>query len=710
MAVPQFRGADRILGAVQQLAAHNAQERAIEEQKRREREQRRANQYGVMGGALGAIGAAALVGATGGGAAAVLPAMGAGYGLGSMVGQTAAGSAPPPEQAIPTVINAGSTLGAIYGQQQQQQQRDTLAGAIAGPEPVPPMIAAPGTQNMTQEQYTEALRRQQVTQGLASMGAIEPALKMSGLMGAAGKTTVVGPGGVLVDEAGQPIYKNPRTETGSTADPLVTFQETGGTRSAIPRSQAEQRQQAKEGTILGPAASAPVIPGATADARGMAPQVIVNPDFGKTPGAPQYVFGQVAPDGSITPTKIEAPAPAGAGSGVSYKERTITVAPELDYSTGTPLPLREQKQASIDGGRTWSNVGAAVELDKPKPPTVGSIRQYDKDANTITEEWDGARWTQKATAPRSVPQAIPLGQTRTYEKDGNKITEQWNGAAYETLGTSPEHREAKILTADKVEGGQPGYIYKQTPSGDIEVLHKPPSADVLSKRDSAQIASQLRGEYTRQTNDFAERQGAYGRVLEAHKRASDPTNAAPGVADIGLIFGLMKMEDPESTVREGEAATVQNSGGVPAWLRNQYNALLQGSKLDQTVRDEILGRSKDVFTFSKIQYAQTQDTYRALAGAYSIDPNLVVTPRAKGEEWKPPGVATGAVGAPPAAGAVGAPPTPTGLGTPPAGALTWTKAEVERMPVTDLRSIDWANQTLSLEVLQAIRDRLAGGE
>jgi len=52
-----------------------------------------------------------------------------------------------------------------------------------------------------------------------------------------------------------------------------------------------------------------------------------------------------------------------------------------------------------------------------------------------------------------------------------------------------------------------------------------------------------------------------------------------GISDISLIFGLMKSLDPRSTVREGEAAMVENAQGAFTRLMNIQNRVQEGRLL-----------------------------------------------------------------------------------------------------------------------------------
>lgn len=57
-------------------------------------------------------------------------------------------------------------------------------------------------------------------------------------------------------------------------------------------------------------------------------------------------------------------------------------------------------------------------------------------------------------------------------------------------------------------------------------------------------------------------------------------NLGTGASSIAAIFKFMKANDPTSTVREGEFATAENSGGVPAAIWNFYNKIMTGERIE----------------------------------------------------------------------------------------------------------------------------------
>ncbi len=61
-----------------------------------------------------------------------------------------------------------------------------------------------------------------------------------------------------------------------------------------------------------------------------------------------------------------------------------------------------------------------------------------------------------------------------------------------------------------------------------------------------------------------------------------------GVNAVATIFAFMKTLDPGSTVREGEYATAQNTGGIPTSIANAYNSALSGNGLTDEQRRQMV--------------------------------------------------------------------------------------------------------------------------
>lgn len=96
------------------------------------------------------------------------------------------------------------------------------------------------------------------------------------------------------------------------------------------------------------------------------------------------------------------------------------------------------------------------------------------------------------------------------------------------------------------------------------------------------------------------------------------TTASPA-GDLALTFGLMKVLDPTSVVREGEQATVQNAGGIAERIRNAYNKLLTGERLTPEQRQDFLNQATLQFEKAVDQQNRIIDDFRGFAERQDFD-------------------------------------------------------------------------------------------
>lgn len=127
----------------------------------------------------------------------------------------------------------------------------------------------------------------------------------------------------------------------------------------------------------------------------------------------------------------------------------------------------------------------------------------------------------------------------------------------------------------------------------------------------------LRQDYLGQTKDFGTITDAYNKIT----RAAAQTSAA---GDMAVIFGIMKLNDPGSTVREGEYATAQNAASVPEALRARYNSVINGQKLTPAQRADFLNTGQKLYEGQKVKYDQVKDQYSQIAQRQGLDPRNVI--------------------------------------------------------------------------------------
>jgi hypothetical protein len=163
-------------------------------------------------------------------------------------------------------------------------------------------------------------------------------------------------------------------------------------------------------------------------------------------------------------------------------------------------------------------------------------------------------------------------------------------------------------------------------SGDYASLRK--LADASDKDPSDKTftrANVLRDEFNTLATPFT--------VVKASFDAIKATAKTPSAAgDIALLTSFMKLNDPSSSVKEGEFATAQNAGGVEDRIRAKYNALLNGERLTEKQRTDFVSQSKNLYESRASQYKQNRTKYTKLAERAKVDPLDVVGEEIAGED------------------------------------------------------------------------------
>lgn len=129
---------------------------------------------------------------------------------------------------------------------------------------------------------------------------------------------------------------------------------------------------------------------------------------------------------------------------------------------------------------------------------------------------------------------------------------------------------------------------------------------------------------------------AYKKILSSQKAGGT------AASDMSLIFGFMKLQDPGSTVREGEYATAENARGIPETIRNSYNKIVDGQKLTPGQRADFTNNAKQIYLSQLEAQDEVNRQYGEIAKKRGLDVGGVVVPtytpkeQAEFKEKKPP--------------------------------------------------------------------------
>ena len=153
------------------------------------------------------------------------------------------------------------------------------------------------------------------------------------------------------------------------------------------------------------------------------------------------------------------------------------------------------------------------------------------------------------------------------------------------------------------------------------------SGGVLSSKEKASIESAMRKDFNnhKAAKNYFDRAPAYEqiKILATNRDAVNPRTGerfkSQGARDLGLVFSFMKLLDPPSTVRESEAASAENAGGVPDKWRNLWNKMLEGQRLAENVREEILFVAEGVYKTAELPFSQLSELYQGVASRTGAD-------------------------------------------------------------------------------------------
>lgn len=100
-------------------------------------------------------------------------------------------------------------------------------------------------------------------------------------------------------------------------------------------------------------------------------------------------------------------------------------------------------------------------------------------------------------------------------------------------------------------------------------------------------------------------------------------------SDLNLVYGLGKIFDPNSVVREGEMVMVKDSAGLSDQVLGWINAVNGGARLTPDVRKAIMQEAQNRVNAYSTMYKGDLQQYQHIADSYKIDPQDILPPMPK---------------------------------------------------------------------------------
>lgn len=107
-------------------------------------------------------------------------------------------------------------------------------------------------------------------------------------------------------------------------------------------------------------------------------------------------------------------------------------------------------------------------------------------------------------------------------------------------------------------------------------------------------------------------------VVQGYEKVKSAAQLGTAAGDMSVIYGYMKMNDPGSSVKEGEFATAENAAGIPERVRQAYNKAVGGDKLTNEMRAEFVAGADNLLNTQLNVQGRLDQQYEALAAKYGV--------------------------------------------------------------------------------------------
>lgn len=207
-----------------------------------------------------------------------------------------------------------------------------------------------------------------------------------------------------------------------------------------------------------------------------------------------------------------------------------------------------------------------------------------------------------------------------------------------TAEMARERKTPSVVSIDMGNGQKKSMM--QMPDGSL----KPIDPALMGGGENGQTppnfedTQKLRKEFGAQTNvkKYDDAVGPYKSMLTSAPKDTVAT-------DLDLVYGLAKIMDPDSAVREGEFATVRNATNVPEWVKGWGQYLIEGKgKLSPGTRQQMIETARNRIGAYRQQAVGDAERYGVLAKRYGMDPGLIRREFPELETYTPPAAAPGA--------------------------------------------------------------------
>jgi len=145
--------------------------------------------------------------------------------------------------------------------------------------------------------------------------------------------------------------------------------------------------------------------------------------------------------------------------------------------------------------------------------------------------------------------------------------------------------------------------------------------NLITPQDTFKYTTDLRKEF--ESLDPVQK---YRKAYPAYEAVRDAAQRSTPQSDINLVYGIAKLYDPESVVREGEYNTIANSQAIPQRIKGIAQQLQSKGKLTPETKNQLLNEAEGRIKTFESQYAGVRSQYQDIATRNNLAPADVFTP------------------------------------------------------------------------------------
>lgn len=128
----------------------------------------------------------------------------------------------------------------------------------------------------------------------------------------------------------------------------------------------------------------------------------------------------------------------------------------------------------------------------------------------------------------------------------------------------------------------------------------------------------------------------YEAVKGGYERVRESASQQSGAGDMGLIYGLMRMYDPGSVVRESEFAMAAQAGSFGEQVQGLVTKLMNGERLPDSVRKQFIAEAEKLYGSAAENLSDINGQFADRAKGYSVDPGRFIRQPEQYAPWGQP--------------------------------------------------------------------------